>query len=157
MVAVIPAYEPNQMLIQLVQQLKKLKFSVLLIDDGSSIEKQSTFDRLQKMAVVLHHSKNYGKGRALKTAFSYMREQMPGEDGIVTVDADGQHSIADICKMRKQFHQNPNRLLLGVRKFSGKIPWKSKWGNAITKVVFALSSGKLLSDTQTGLRGFHSF
>lgn len=41
MVAVIPAYEPNQMLIQLVQQLKKLKFSVLLIDDGSSIEKQS--------------------------------------------------------------------------------------------------------------------
>ena len=62
MVAVIPAYEPNQMLIQLVQQLKKLKFSVLLIDDGSSIEKQSIFDRLQKMAVVLHHSKNYGKG-----------------------------------------------------------------------------------------------
>ena len=58
--------------------------------------------------------------------------------------------------MRKQFHQNPNKLLPGVRKFSGKIPWKSKWGNAITKVVFALSSGKLLSDTQTGLRAFPS-
>ncbi|MBR1740876.1 MAG: bifunctional glycosyltransferase family 2/GtrA family protein [Lachnospiraceae bacterium] len=35
----------------------------------------------------------------------------------------------------------------------GCIPWKSRFGNRITKKVFAYVSGIELSDTQTGLRG----
>lgn len=154
MVAVIPAYEPDFVLTDLVRQLKNANFSVVVVDDGSSPEKAILFQQLQEIAVVLHHGRNLGKGRALKTAFAYIREHLPEEQGIVTVDADGQHTLADICHMREQFQRDPNRLFLGVRKFTGKIPWKSRWGNAITKAVFALSSGKLLSDTQTGLRAF---
>lgn len=134
--------------------MKHSGFSIVVVNDGSTPEKNVIFQQLQEIAVVLNHSKNLGKGRALKTAFTYIQEQMPEENGILTVDADGQHMIADSCQMREQFQQNPNQLFLGVRKFAGKIPWKSKWGNAITKAVFALSSGKMLSDTQTGLRAF---
>ena len=134
--------------------MKHSGFSIVVVNDGSTPVKNVIFQQLQEIAVVLNHSKNLGKGRALKTAFTYIQEQMPEENGILTVDADGQHMIADSCQMREQFQQNPNQLFLGVRKFAGKIPWKSKWGNAITKAVFALSSGKMLSDTQTGLRAF---
>lgn len=154
MVVVIPAYEPENGLVELVQQLKQSGFSVVVVNDGSTPEKNAIFQQLQEIAIVLHHSKNLGKGRALKTAFAYIQEQMPEEDGVLTVDADGQHTLADVCQMREQFQQHPDFLFLGVRKLIGKIPWKSKWGNRITKAVFALSSGKMLSDTQTGLRAF---
>ena len=45
---------------------------------------------------------------------------------------------------------------MGCRRFSGKIPLRSKFGNNITKFVFSFAAGVKVSDTQTGLRGFSS-
>ena len=46
-------------------------------------------------------------------------------------------------------------LILGGRDFSGKnIPWKSRFGNRISSVIFWIFGGIYLSDTQTGFRAF---
>jgi putative flippase GtrA len=44
-------------------------------------------------------------------------------------------------------------IVLGVRDFSQpQVPWRSRWGNRITSLVFRIFVGMTLSDTQTGLR-----
>jgi dolichol-phosphate mannosyltransferase len=46
-------------------------------------------------------------------------------------------------------------MVLGIRDFSQKhVPWKSRFGNVITRNVFYYFTGEVLTDTQTGLRGF---
>ena len=44
--------------------------------------------------------------------------------------------------------------MLGSRAFDGNVPWKSRFGNGITRQVFAIASGVKIRDTQTGLRAF---
>lgn len=46
--------------------------------------------------------------------------------------------------------EHPNALVLGSREFTGEVPFKSRWGNRITRFVYALASGVHIGDTQTG-------
>lgn len=154
MVAVIPAYEPDEQLEKTAGELSDLGFKVIIVNDGSSPDKDGIFGRAESFAVVLRHEKNCGKGRALKTAMKYILENMPDEDCVVTVDADGQHRSSDVVAVSLIQSLHPNDLILGVRSFEGRIPIRSKIGNSVTRAVFALASGKKLSDTQTGLRAF---
>lgn len=154
MIAIIPAYEPDEQLVRIATELDDLGFKVLVVNDGSSPDKAEIFRRVESKAVVLRHEKNCGKGRALKTAMKYILENMPDEDSVVTVDADGQHRSADVLAVGLRPLIDPDELILGVRSFEGKVPLRSRIGNSVTKAVFALASGKKLSDTQTGLRAF---
>lgn len=43
---------------------------------------------------------------------------------------------------------------MGSREFTGNVPARSKFGNAVTCQVFHLLAGVKLKDTQTGLRAF---
>lgn len=154
MIAVIPAYEPDEQLVKTAEELEGFGFKVLVVNDGSSSDKDGIFAKTERFATVLRHEKNCGKGRALKTAMEYILENMPNENGVVTVDADGQHRSADVIAVSLILSLHPKDLILGVRSFEGKIPLRSKIGNTVTRAVFALASGKKLSDTQTGLRAF---
>lgn len=154
MIAVIPAYEPDEQLVKTAKELYDLNFNVLVVNDGSSADKDDIFGKVKSFATVLRHEKNCGKGRALKTAMKYILEYMPDEDCVVTVDADGQHKSSDVLAVSLIQSLHPNDLILGVRSFEGKVPLRSRIGNSVTRAVFALASGKRLSDTQTGLRAF---
>ena len=151
---VIPAYQPDNKLIKLIEKIhEKSDFHILVIDDGSSSKCQNIFDKAKQYATVLRHEVNQGKGQALKTAFSYIQEQnIYGT--VVTADADGQHKIWDIFRAANKASENPNKLILGVRAFTGKVPLRSRFGNSLTKVLFKLQTGVGVTDTQTGLRAF---
>ena len=75
---------------------------------------------------------------------------------VVTADADGQHAINDIDRVARAAMNLPSRLILGVRQFTNDTPLRSRFGNKLTRVLFKLQTGVTVSDTQTGLRGFHS-
>ena len=98
---IIPSYEPDERLLQLLNTLRDYPFGpVLLVNDGSGPVYQTFFDRakelLQEKLILLSHEVNRGKGRALKTAFAYVLEHFPDAAGCVTADSDGQHSAAAI-------------------------------------------------------------
>lgn len=154
---IIPAYEPDERLIDLLEELKRDEFTrVVVVDDGSGKEYQSLFARVKAypFCEVLCHEQNQGKGRALKTAFAYCLNSYPDMIGVVTADSDGQHTPADICLCMKAMEENPKQLIMGVRDFSGEdVPWKSSFGNGTTRLVCKLLCGVAVSDTQTGLRG----
>lgn len=155
-VIIIPSYNPDEKLVSLVDELVDYGFEkMVVVNDGSSPESLVYFDKVaeKKECKLLVHEKNMGKGCALKTAFSYcigMKECC----GVITVDGDGQHLPKDIMACVEAMRQDNKKVVLGARDFSSKnVPFKSKFGNEITKMVFRVVCGIRLSDTQTGLRG----
>jgi glycosyltransferase involved in cell wall biosynthesis len=152
----IPAYEPDDKLIDLIIELSNMQFPVIMVvNDGSSEKCDEVFRTLEKISccTVIHHKVNKGKGAALKTGFSSILGVHIKVAGCITVDADGQHLPEDILKIAKVFDKNSSALVLGCRDFSAKnVPAKSRFGNLLTRTVYKLSTGKAITDTQTGLR-----
>jgi glycosyltransferase involved in cell wall biosynthesis len=153
---VIPAYQPDKPLLSLVSALTGRGYSCIVVDDGSSSTCDPIFSQLKNIPTVtlLKHAVNLGKGQALKTAFNYYLNEYSNEAiGIITADADGQHHVDDIVRVSNQLVLEPNKLWLGVREFDGVVPFRSAFGNSLTKKVFQFFTGQKISDTQTGLRG----
>lgn len=156
-VILIPAYEPDMKLIHLLDELTQMEFkNVLIVNDGSSIKCDSIFKKASEYENVriVKHAVNQGKGRALKTGFNTILNANEDFAGCITVDSDGQHLSKDIESCVNGFINNTDKLILGVRDFSDKsIPFRSRFGNKITKSVVSLLGGINVADTQTGLRG----
>ena len=157
---VIPAYEPDDKLIGLMDNLVAAGFSpIVVVNDGSDKETYGRiFDEVKNRgAIVLEHEVNRGKGRALKTAFEYCLNEFEDMLGVITADSDGQHTAPDIKKCMDALRQDPKSLVLGVRNFDESgIPARSVFGNKTTSRVMKLLTGLRISDTQTGLRGIPS-
>ncbi len=152
-VVLIPAYEPDEILIELTEGLNKKGFSVLVVDDGSGEKYADIFTSVSAFATVLTHEKNRGKGAALKTGMRYIRDNLPDCQHFITCDADGQHRIEDVELVRDKLHTG-ERFVLTVRSTKNKIPLRSKVGNSLSRFVYALLANRYLSDNQSGLRGF---
>lgn len=155
---IIPAYEPDERLILLLRNLINSEDLIIVVDDGSGSDYTAIFEEcksvLDEKGVILPHDLNKGKGRALKTAFSFVLEHYPNVVGVVTADSDGQHNKLAIDSVKGALRDHPNSLILGVRNFDGAgIPWKSRFGNKLTIRILAHITGISISDTQTGLRG----
>ncbi len=158
-VIVIPAYKPSTLLINLINDLKANGFyNIIVVDDGSGIAYNDIFKNAKLLGcAIATHAKNKGKGEALKTGFKLAKDKFDIRNGIITVDADNQHHVADVVKISEALKANPNSLIMGTRKFdNGKIPFKSLFGNKITSFVFKMSTGVACKDTQTGLRGLQA-
>ena len=157
-VILIPSLEPDERLPAYIQKLSESGFGhIVIVDDGSSEAYQPIFKEVEGVdrAVVLHHDVNHGKGVALKTGYKYILDNLPDVAGVITADADGQHTVPDCIRLAEEIGKGEKALYLGSRDFSlENIPPKSRSGNKITSVVFKLLYGQYLPDTQTGLRAF---
>lgn len=151
----IPAFRPDANMIDLINQLKEDGFArILVVNDGSGSDFDPVFAKAAVLGcTVLEHAVNMGKGRALKTGFNHGMVNNLFGHGVITADADGQHTPTDISKIADAMALNPTAIVLGTRYFSGKVPLKSRLGNEITRFLFRLIHGSDVRDTQTGLRG----
>lgn len=152
----IPAYNPDKTFVGVVTALIHAGFKhILIVNDGSGRKSAQVFEELGRIPQcrVLQHTVNLGKGRALKTGLNYFYLHFPNAPGVVTADADGQHTTEDILKVAKSLESHPNSLILGTRHHNRDTPLRSLIGNVITRFIFYLMAGKKISDTQTGLRG----
>ncbi len=157
----IPAYNPDSKLQKLVNNLNKIKINpIVIVNDGSTKSSLLIFRNLLKYknVEIINHKENCGKGRAIKTGLKYIKNHYKNNSshllGAITVDADGQHSPKDVFMILDTLKNQTDSLVLGVRNFNKqKIPFKSKLGNLITRLIFKLIVGFSVSDTQTGLRG----
>ncbi|AIQ28583.1 MULTISPECIES: bifunctional glycosyltransferase family 2/GtrA family protein [unclassified Paenibacillus] len=156
MTVLIPAYEPDERLLDLIVQLNEYPLGpIILVDDGSGPAYRGIFERAAAFGcTLLTHRTNLGKGAALKTGFRHIQET--GLHGnVICADSDGQHLPHDIKRIaEKLLLQSKPGIVLGSRRFSGTIPLRSRFGNTVTRSVFALTTGTKIYDTQTGLRGF---
>ena len=156
MYIVIPAYKPDERLLALVEQIRdETDYQIVVVNDGSGPAYDAIFSALPDDVTLLTHAVNCGKGRAMKTAFAHLNDvnhNVQGVHGAVIADADGQHLLADIQRVCEELKSHPDCLIIGSRLFTGDVPFRSRFGNKLTRGVFSLASGVKLHDTQTGLR-----
>ncbi|MCR5255657.1 MAG: bifunctional glycosyltransferase family 2/GtrA family protein [Acetatifactor sp.] len=152
----IPSLNPDNLFTEYVKSLFEAGFEhILVVDDGSRDDCKIYFEQAKDMgAEIITHDRNYGKGHGLKTGFKYYLEHY-GDMlcGVVTADADGQHSVSDTVKVAEKLAETGS-FVLGCRDFSlDNVPPKSRFGNNSTIAATKLFFGKSIGDTQTGLRG----
>lgn len=153
--ALIPAYKPKENLISFIQSLEARGLEVVVVNDGSGEDYLPLFHKIQEqtLATVIHLEKNQGKGAALKAGLAYLNT-VNDDFQVITLDADGQHSLQDALFLLQKSLENEGSLLLGSRMQSKDSPLRSRIGNYITKKVFFLTTGVKVEDTQTGMRAF---
>lgn len=153
--ALIPAYKPNENLISFIQSLEARGLEVIVVNDGSGEDYLPLFHKIQEqsLAKVIHLEKNQGKGAALKAGLSYLNT-INDDFQVITLDADGQHSLQDALFLLQKSMEEEGSLFLGSRAQSKDSPLRSRIGNYLTKKVFSLTTGVRVEDTQTGMRAF---
>ncbi|MGN1353179.1 MAG: glycosyltransferase [Bacilli bacterium] len=155
-VVLIPAYNPNQKLINLVSELKNNFSKIIIINDGSNRKSKKIFQELTNYpeCTLLEYPENKGKGYALKYGINYYLENLKDNyQGIVTADCDYQHKPEDIINIALKLLGNQDSIILGVRNFHLKnIPFPNRFGNLLTSFIFKFLYGIKIEDTQTGLR-----
>ncbi len=150
-VAIIPAYNEERTISEVIKSTKKYVDEVIVIDDGS---KDKTSEMSKFANFVATHPINMGKGVALKTGFEAAIKR--GADIIITLDADGQHDPNDIPKLINILTKEKADIVIGSRKLNEKMPLIFKFGNWFLNKLFTFLFKQAIADTQSGFRAFRA-
>lgn len=149
---VIAAYNEGKVIRDVVANVAREGWSVVVVDDGS---RDDTAAQARASGVlVVRHSVNLGQGAALQTGIDYAVRR--GAQYIVTFDADGQHAVEDIPALIAALDDAD--IALGSR-FLGRIEGATQKRMALLKTAVAVSnslSGLKLTDAHCGLRAFRA-
>ncbi len=150
--AVIPAYNEEATIGQVVTQAKRYLDEVIVISDGSS---DGTFEAAAAAgAHAIQHVKNKGKGLSLKLGCNKAREFTP--DIIIFLDGDGQHTPDDIPKFIRKLIADKLDIVIGSRFLDSKckVPRYRRFGQKCLDFLTNIAAKSACSDTQSGFRAF---
>ncbi|MCM8786228.1 MAG: glycosyltransferase family 2 protein [Candidatus Omnitrophica bacterium] len=147
---IIPAYNEEKTIGQLLKNLKKYFKNILVIDDGSKDKTKEISEK--ENVIVISHKVNKGKGEALKTGFRYAIEK--GFPAVITMDGDGQHFPEDAIKFVEKYREKTKvGIWIGKRDiFSQNMPFVRRITNLSMSFLISLLSFQWIPDTQCGLR-----
>jgi glycosyltransferase involved in cell wall biosynthesis len=147
--ALIPALNAERTLGDVVRQAKEQIETVVVIDDGST-DRTGDVAR-ENGAIVIRHDVNRGKGASLKTGFKYAIDN--GYDGVITLDADGQHLPSEIPKILAGHVETGADLVIGGRAhlFGEMLP-RRRIANRFSAWSIAKCAGVRVTDSQSGFR-----
>jgi len=150
-VVIIPAFNEEAAIGEIIEKSLKYVDDVLVIDDGSS---DSTCEIAEKSgARVIKHEFNKGKGVSLKDAF----DNVDGFDVVVTIDGDGQHNPDEIPDLIKPIVSGDADLVNGSRYIDGfdeDTPAYRRVGQKVLDIATNITSGTNVTDSQSGFRAF---
>lgn len=147
---VIPAYNEENTISDIIDEAKKYSEDIIVVDDGSS---DDTYKLAKKSgAFTLRHVVNLGVGSATVTGNNYAVSR--GCDVIVNLDSDGQHSSSAIPKGVELLESEGYDIIIGSRFLDStkKMPDILKLGNKFLTLANKIIFGSDISDTQSGFR-----
>ena len=155
-VVCIPAFNPTNALLTVIEQLSEQPFQqIIVVNDGSSTQTNSVFEQiaLYDQVTILNHPENLGKGASIKTAIQYILRTSKTIRGVLTCGADGQHHIEDIVKVAKNSRVFVDGIILGTRNFNTEhVPWRFRLQEQTKAIINKVLFQKRLLDFQSGLR-----
>lgn len=152
-IVVVPVYNHTATIYDVVSRSLKYFPEVLVIDDGSQEDVATALAGLD--VKIIRHESNRGKGQAILTAARYAKEN--NKTHILTIDADGQHYPGQIPDFIESVNNNPDAIIIGVRKFSSEIPFSSRFGRSFGNFWVRIQTGFKINDIQSGYRVYPVF
>ena len=152
---VVPAYNEENTVSQIIEGIAERGYSVILVNDGSA-------DNTLKLAIeskrrypnqifIVSHVINRGLGAALKTGMTVALNK--GAKYIITFDADGQHEISDIPAVCKPLQDGVADAVIGSRPFED-MPISKSFANLVMNALTFIFYGTNVKDSQSGFRAF---
>ena len=116
-VVLIPTYNNEKTLKQVIDSVRLYSPNILVVNDGSTDSTAEILSR-EKDIHIISYTENKGKGFALKTG---LREAINlGYKYAISIDSDGQHYADDIPVFINEIKNNPNSLLVGARNLQAE-------------------------------------
>lgn len=149
-IAVIPAFNEEATIAEVLQKTKPFVDGIVVVDDGSS-DRTAQIARGQG-AVVVSHVINRGLGAAIGTGFEAAKRLRA--DVVVTLDADGQHDPHEIGKFVEAIEKGADVVIGSRMLVRSGMPFHRKAANFIGNLVTFFLFGVWVTDSQSGFRAF---
>jgi len=107
-IAILPAYNQEENITKLVEEVKKYVSHVIVVADGST---DKTAEVAVKSALVPEHISRRGKGNAVIRGINFSKSLNP--DIIILMDSDGQHSPKEISQLTKPLLEGHYDMVIG--------------------------------------------
>ena len=150
---VIPAYNEEKHIGDVVRRTRQKLENVLVVDDGSG---DKTAARAREAgAEVIVHEMNRGKGETIKTGLRHWLDRQV--DFVIILDADGQHRPEEIDGfIAAALSANEPKLILGTRMNDlSSMPRVRRFVNRWMSDQISALCGQKIPDTQCGFRMLH--
>jgi glycosyltransferase involved in cell wall biosynthesis len=151
--AVIPAYNEEKHIGDVVRRTHQKLDDVLVVDDGSQ---DTTAERAREAgAEVIVHEQNRGKGETIKTGLRHWLDRQ--FDFVIILDADGQHRPEEIDRfIAAALSVDEPKLILGSRMNDvSSMPRLRLIVNRWMSERISALCGQEIPDTQCGFRMLH--
>ncbi len=116
---IIPCYNEKKSICEIIKKIKKIKNikkQIILVDDGSTDGTNKIIEKLSaKVDRVIYHSKNKGKGAAIKSASKFAKGDL-----IIIQDADLEYDPRDYYKLINPFKNEQINVVYGSRVLGRK-------------------------------------
>jgi glycosyltransferase involved in cell wall biosynthesis len=129
---IIPSYNTGAKLLETVKQALACWQPVWVVLDGStdgSAAALAEMPGLENGLRVFSLGRNSGKGAAVLHALVVAKRE--GFTHALVLDADGQHSAADISRFMEASQKNPAAMILGVPQFAADAPASRRHGRRV--------------------------
>ncbi len=152
---IIPAYNEEDeigstiehVLQVLSQTLPGRHYEVIVVDDGST-DKSADIARTFEDVKLIRRPYNTGYGTAIKAGIKSARYEW-----ILTVDADGQHRLNDLCSFLEARREGYD-LIIGSRGKKSHMALIRRPGKAVMGIIANYLANTKIPDVNSGLRLF---
>lgn len=152
---ILSCYNEEETLEDVVTELVERGFKVIIVDDGSKDNSPKIARELVKKynpyVYLYRHIINVGLGGAIKTGIKAALSK--NADIMITFDADGQHNPDDLYNMYPPLQEKKADVVIASRNFDD-MPTGRRFGNTVMNYITYIFQGKMVTDSQSGLRAF---
>jgi len=151
----IPVYDHEHAIGAVVAAVLEQGWPVILVDDGSSAGCAAVLDALAaahpRTVTLMRHAHNQGKGGAVISGFR--RAAADGYSHALQIDADGQHTVADIAVFFKLAAAHPDAVIVGCPVYDESVPKHRLYARYLTHVwVWINTLSFAIRDSMCGFR-----
>jgi glycosyltransferase involved in cell wall biosynthesis len=152
---VIPVYNHEHAIGDVVRTVMALNLHCILVDDGSTQACARVLDQLAAdnpgRVTLLRHEVNRGKGGAVMTGIQGAARA--GFTHALQIDADGQHSVDDIPLFLAQAKADPAAVIVGYPVYDQSVPLLRFYARYLTHVWVWINTLSLqIKDSMCGFR-----
>jgi glycosyltransferase involved in cell wall biosynthesis len=152
---VIPVYNHEHAVGEVVRAVLAFDLPCILVDDGSSETCGKVLEQLAQdcpeSITLLRHPVNQGKGGAVLSGIR--QAAAAGFSHALQIDADGQHSVSDIPLFLAQAKEHESAIIVGYPVYDQSVPRMRFYGRYLTHVWVWINTLSLqIKDSMCGFR-----